>query len=334
MKFNRLLLIAAVVFFSTNFSFAQDFREDTYYRLTTKWQGEGMSLDIINDGKNNQPILAKTGNYTGQMWKIKKTGKGIYTLTTKWQGPQKKLDCIQGAKQNYPVLNESTYSGSAWKIVPIGKGYYKITNMWLSDRSLDIVNDGKNNKIQVAKTGNYTGQMWKITDLNPPAALAKKGTALPAKFNVRAFSVNGKGTVGKPAYWFALKNKDSRGRILNDNQLKSGATKIEIETINLEGGQVALKVLGQGADMYLTARGNKQVHVDKAEGGKIPAGAKFKTVKALTSAEGAEKLNYRSFESALFKGHYLRHAGYIMHVHPSENKELFRQDASWLIMKK
>jgi len=41
------------------------------YRLTTVWRGDGLSLDIVNDGKaNNTPILAKTGNYSGQMWKL------------------------------------------------------------------------------------------------------------------------------------------------------------------------------------------------------------------------------------------------------------------------
>ena len=136
-----------------------------YYRLTTKWQGEGKSLDIINDGKNNQPILAKTGNYSGQAWQITKVGADTYTLTTKWQGPTKKLDCIKGPNQNRPMLNKSKNSGSVWKIVPIGSGYYKITNGWLTDQSLDIINDGKNDKIQVAKTGNYSGQAWKITKI-------------------------------------------------------------------------------------------------------------------------------------------------------------------------
>jgi len=142
-----------------------EFDSNAYYRLTCQWQGEGMSLDILNDGKNNQPILAKTGAYSGQYWKINKVGEDTYTLTTKWQGASKKLDCISGPNQNRPVLNESEMSGSAWKITPVGKGYYKITNMWLSDRSLDIVNDGKNNKIQVAKTGAYSGQSWKITKI-------------------------------------------------------------------------------------------------------------------------------------------------------------------------
>jgi hypothetical protein len=39
--------------------------------MTTQAQGDGMSLDIVNDGgANNIPILAKTGNFSGQMWKV------------------------------------------------------------------------------------------------------------------------------------------------------------------------------------------------------------------------------------------------------------------------
>jgi len=46
--------------------------DNSYYRITSKWQGEGKSLDIINDGKNNQPTLTKTNSYSGQFWKITK----------------------------------------------------------------------------------------------------------------------------------------------------------------------------------------------------------------------------------------------------------------------
>ncbi len=31
-------------------------------------QGDGKSLDIINDGKNNQIQLADTGDFSGQYW--------------------------------------------------------------------------------------------------------------------------------------------------------------------------------------------------------------------------------------------------------------------------
>ncbi|CAF4341831.1 unnamed protein product, partial [Rotaria sordida] len=60
------------------------FNPNIYYRLTTQWQGDGKSLDIVNDGTNNRPILAATGALTGQYWKITPIGNGYYRLTTQW----------------------------------------------------------------------------------------------------------------------------------------------------------------------------------------------------------------------------------------------------------
>jgi hypothetical protein len=51
----------------------EGFDPNGYYRFTTQWQGDGKSLDIVNDGKNNQVILADTGNFSGQIWRITKT---------------------------------------------------------------------------------------------------------------------------------------------------------------------------------------------------------------------------------------------------------------------
>ena len=143
------------------------FDENKYYRLTTQFQGDEKSLDIINDGKNNQPILAKTGNYSGQAWKIRKVGADIFILSTAWQGPDNILNCVQGPNKNRPILHpRSGYSGEAWKIKSLGNGYFRITNLWLGDDlSLDVINDDQDNKIILSKTGNYTGQSWKIVEM-------------------------------------------------------------------------------------------------------------------------------------------------------------------------
>ena len=45
-----------------------------YYRLTTAWQGDCKSLDVVNDGTNNKLQLATGGAYSGQMWKLTPTG--------------------------------------------------------------------------------------------------------------------------------------------------------------------------------------------------------------------------------------------------------------------
>lgn len=141
-----------------------------WYRLTTQWQGDDRSLDIVNDGKNNnQPILAKTGNYTGQYWKFTPLGKGFYRMTTSWQGDDKSLDIVNdGKNNNKPILAKTgNYSGQYWKLTE-KNGFYRLTTGWQGDvKSLDIVNDGKNNQPILAKTGNYSGQYWKLTKIGP-----------------------------------------------------------------------------------------------------------------------------------------------------------------------
>ena len=68
-----LAMFGQVTLLSPNVNAAPAFESKSFYRLTTEWQGEGKSLDIVNDGKNNQPILAKTERVSGQSWKITKT---------------------------------------------------------------------------------------------------------------------------------------------------------------------------------------------------------------------------------------------------------------------
>lgn len=157
-------------------------------------------------------------------------------------------------------------------------------------------------------------------------------TQLPDKFKVHAFSVN-EGKLEKDDYWFALTKNSTRGEILSATRLVDGAKWMEIQRVNLENNTVAFKVLNAGADMYLVARDNKEVYVDKFAGGKVTDAAKFRTVAPLTTAKGSQERNYRSFESVKFSKHYLRHSGYVLYVNTNNNTELFKQDASWLIQK-
>ncbi|CAF1407007.1 unnamed protein product, partial [Rotaria sp. Silwood1] len=69
-----------------------DFSPTYYYRFTTQWQGDGKSLGVVNDGiNNNQLILATSGYYSGQYWKITSLSNGYFRLTTLWQGDGKSL---------------------------------------------------------------------------------------------------------------------------------------------------------------------------------------------------------------------------------------------------
>ena len=42
------------------------------YRLQTQFTGNKKCLDIVNDGDNNKLTMADCGNYSGQLWSIKK----------------------------------------------------------------------------------------------------------------------------------------------------------------------------------------------------------------------------------------------------------------------
>ena len=54
---------------------------DFYQRLTTQFQGDTKSLDVINDANDNLLRLATTGSYTGQFWRLHDVGGGYYRLT-------------------------------------------------------------------------------------------------------------------------------------------------------------------------------------------------------------------------------------------------------------
>ncbi|MGJ8743656.1 RICIN domain-containing protein [Polaribacter sp.] len=163
-----LIILTFLIFLQTNPINSQNLDNDYYYRLTTRWQGDSKSLDILNDSKKNKPILAKTGAYTGQYWKITPVGGGYYRLSNQWQGEYKSLDIVNDGKNNKPILvNTGNYTGQFWKITSVGGGYYRLTNKWQgATKSLDIINDSKKNTPILAKTGSYTGQYWKFTKLH------------------------------------------------------------------------------------------------------------------------------------------------------------------------
>jgi len=110
-------LLASFVLFAPFNAQAQEFDNGIYYRLTTMWQGDGKSLDVVNDGINNKLILADTGNYSGQYWKLTKLDSGYYRLTTQWQGEGKSLDVVNdGVNNKLQLADTGDYSGQNWKI--------------------------------------------------------------------------------------------------------------------------------------------------------------------------------------------------------------------------
>ncbi len=138
--------------------------ENGFYRLTTKWTGKGKALDVVNDGQNDQLILASVENVSGQLWKLAPVGNGYYRLTNQWQGEEKSLNILNdGTNNKLQMANTANVSGQLWKFTSLENGYYRLTNKWLGEeKSLDVVNDGTGSQLQMANTGNMSGQFWKV----------------------------------------------------------------------------------------------------------------------------------------------------------------------------
>tara|TARA_R110002020_G_scaffold150446_3_gene327180 strand:+ start:5041 stop:5604 length:564 start_codon:yes stop_codon:yes gene_type:complete len=161
---NALGLLAALAMSFPVAAQAQELDNGQYYRLTTQWQGDGKSLDVVNDGANDQLILADTGDYSGQYWKFTWLGDGYYRLTTQWQGEGKSLDVVNDGTNDKLILADTgNYSGQNWRVERQANGYYRLTTQWQgAGKSLDVVNDGANNQLRLAPTGDYSGQYWNI----------------------------------------------------------------------------------------------------------------------------------------------------------------------------
>ncbi|MEM9819674.1 MAG: RICIN domain-containing protein [Bacteroidota bacterium] len=143
------------------------FDPNKYYRLTTQFTGPEKSLDIVNDDQDNKLIMAKTGNYSGQYWKIEAVINGYYRLTTQFTGREKSLDIINDNQGNKLIMAKTgNYSGQYWKIEALGNDYYRLTTQFTGkEKSLDIINDTQDDQLIMAKTGRYSGQYWKITEV-------------------------------------------------------------------------------------------------------------------------------------------------------------------------
>lgn len=171
---------------------AQDFGNG-FYRLTTQWLGETKSLDVVNDGKNNQLQMADSGNYSGQFWKLTPVGNGFYRLTTQWLGEEKSLDVVNdGTNNKLQMAKSGDFSGQFWKITPVKNGFYRLTTKWLGEtKSLDVVNDGTNNKLQLAKSGDFSGQLWKISPVSASPDTGNYDLEIKTPLDVKRISLQG-----------------------------------------------------------------------------------------------------------------------------------------------
>jgi len=142
---------------------AQDIDPDYYYRMTNSFLKEGRSLDTYSDGKN-EPFMGKTGNYSGQYWKLTALGNGYYRLTNSFLKEGRSLDTYSDGK-NVPFMgNTGNYSGQMWKLTKLNKIKPVKEDIVEAKPQLDADVKGMNVNVVEFNDGKTTG-LFKQTSL-------------------------------------------------------------------------------------------------------------------------------------------------------------------------
>lgn len=79
-----------------------------HVRLRSSLSGENRCLDIVNDEMKNQVVMARCGNYTGQMWTIQMVGPdGLSQMRTRFTGATRCLQVFpDGDKYNRVMMSD------------------------------------------------------------------------------------------------------------------------------------------------------------------------------------------------------------------------------------
>lgn len=147
---------------------------DYYYRLTTKFRGPDMCLevrvlDILQPHWNNMTELTSCSNMAlGQYWRI--TGPdldGWFRLSNRSRGTDTCLDVYEEGNlvdQPYMAPCADDDAGQLWMITAEGDYYRLTTKLRGAEMCLDIFNGGQyDNQPHLVGCAAYSGQFWKLT---------------------------------------------------------------------------------------------------------------------------------------------------------------------------
>ena len=96
---------------------AQSIDPNFYYKLSTRFRGPGMKLDVFNGGaRNNMTHLEPDQDVSGQLWRFRGNADGTFRLSTSFRGPSMCLDIFNGGpNNNQPHLAHcANLTGQLW----------------------------------------------------------------------------------------------------------------------------------------------------------------------------------------------------------------------------
>ena len=168
------------------------FKKDKYgnYRLVNFRQGNGFSLEVVNDVNKDKLILGATRDLASQAWRISTNPNGTYRITCLWLGTDKALDVLQASAETNELFMNATekVNPQMWKLIKLPKpmeqgvapapvpvipdfpvtfsvdttSFYRLSTQWLGEgKSLGVVS-GSDQQLQLMEKQEDQSQLWKL----------------------------------------------------------------------------------------------------------------------------------------------------------------------------
>jgi hypothetical protein len=174
----KIIAAGALVAFVAPAS-AQSIDPNFYYKLSTRFRGPGMKLDVFNGGaRNNLTHLEPDQDVSGQFWRFRENADGTFRLSTLFRGPSMCLDIFNGGpRSNQPHLDKcANLTGQFWFItVTETTDAVRLTTRFRGPgMCLDIFNGGPDdNQPHLAQCPDLSGQLWLLTKTDRAVESAK-----------------------------------------------------------------------------------------------------------------------------------------------------------------
>lgn len=269
----------------------------------------GVMADHLNGGA---AYLEACGAYTGQYWHISDRNGEYFKLRNEYADDHSASNgqrCLEGNR----VDPNSVLGGAS----------FMDTCQNVSGQFFRVQGGSVANGIPAGNTP------AKAAAVNAPSQAAPS-PVIPASTALQSCSVNNavcETSTTRGFYLFNNRANNNRGRI---QVYESNAAKpvLSVEHIKLADGRTAVAFRDE-SNQYLTVDDRNGSYTVGFNGSSAnDPKSLFLSVQALDSP-GA---GFASFSSVAFPNRFLRHQGFDLFAHPSDNSSLFKRDASWRIL--
>ena len=93
---------------------------DDFVAIRNRKIGDEFSLDVVNDAYKRDIVMAPTGKFSGQMWKLSPAKNGLYRLFNDFTRSEKCLDVYSDNEVAHLSKAALGTSGQYWKLEKLG----------------------------------------------------------------------------------------------------------------------------------------------------------------------------------------------------------------------